>query len=312
MIGLYAQGSATGGLGHLSRTIALGHYLDAKERRNMLFADVDDYARRWLEERNVRFLPSEDICKHSPSDVIIDTISTNLEIKNCLSTANRRIVISPTCKIFDIATHVFVRELGEFCKNIRPTAVVLENEYFAFFSDEPDGVEKQYCSDPLTLGVVLSGGINEDHLVDKLITCLAKTNTVGKIIYVGAPINVAQELPIEFRRLNLVNSSQDLWKELSGIDIFVGRQGLMLFEAIGKGIPVFSILLEGEEPKNRTFASKGLLTQIDANDLGFSCLSRMLVENVWLQDFKHRVVEYAQRLEKNLLFRQVFDLIEGE
>ena len=236
MIGLYAQGSAKGGLGHLSRTIAFGHYLDVKDRQNILFADVDDYARKWLEERNVRFRPSGDICKHCPADVIIDTISANPKIKNCLRAANRRIVISPSCKIFDIATHVFVRELGEFCQNIPSTAVVLENEYFAFFAEKPDGVNKKSCDDPITLGVVLSGGVSEDRLVDMLIASLAKTKAVRKIIYFGGPMEGTHNLPFEVQRLRITPSSKLLWEELSAVDIFVGRQGVMLFEAIARGI----------------------------------------------------------------------------
>ena len=75
---------------------------------------------------------------------------------------------------------------------------------------------------------------------------------------------------------------------------------------------VFSMLLEGEKQKNLAYVSKGLITQIEANELGFARLSELLSEKIWLHDFKRRVVEYARGLEKNLLFRQVFDLIGGE
>lgn len=302
MIYLYSQGSETVGLGHLNRTIRLSELFAESNVPHKLLFNLDPYAKTWVENKTRKYLSVYDVEIEDLDAVVIDAIYIDEYTKQLFCNANKRVVISPVFNAFDIATHVLVRELSEDDRlSIPASAEVIQAESFAFITSVRRKNEVlDYSS--IRIGICLSGG-KQDFPYECFFNSIEKISGVDSITVVGQIDKVKSKITVNV--IPIQKNTALLWKKLENINIFIGRQGLMVSEALAQGIPAISLREVGESQKNNVAIKSEMIMSGEISMSGFKRLNEFLRNKNNLRKTQKKILEYVKDKAKSDLFEAI-------
>lgn len=259
----FVQAGASVGLGHLCRSAALAKGLARAGIRTRFCLDADALGGQRARELGLDLEPAA--CKGAPGGAaIIDAVSVSEDQASRIGQFPQRILISPVCDRADLATHVLVRSVSPELRDALPVASVLVvNPAFGFVTAE--GLKASPLAfDNLIIGLCLSGG-DDPFDLDALIRGLASIDRVREIRVLSrrAP-GVKPEGGVSLLHRE---ASPEPWKFLSPANVFIGGEGVMIFEAVAQGMPAFSICRSQYVFKNQVLVDAGCV-ELVARDQG--------------------------------------------
>ncbi|MBF9053383.1 hypothetical protein LSUCC1028_03935 [Rhodobacterales bacterium LSUCC1028] len=194
-------------------------------------------------------------------NIIIDAVSVTDEFQSEIIGKNKVILISPISNSYDYATHLCLREPLSNSEKAHDKKCFID-PYFAFSGCAANTKTSFQIKDRYNIGVCISGSkqyVNVSNLLSRLLT--KKYVEEIKVISNEEDLIVYQEAgPIEIKRF-----TKNIWEFLENIDIFVTGDGIMLYEAIYRGIPTLSFCRDAHSAKNKNFADK-LFINVQQND----------------------------------------------
>jgi hypothetical protein len=302
MIYLYSQGSESVGLGHLNRTIRLSELFAASNLPHKLLFNLDPYAKTWVENKTKKYLSVYDVEIKNLDAVVIDAICIDKYTRQLFCNASKRVVISPVFNAFDIATHVLVRELSEDVRlSIPASAEVIQEESFAFITSVIRENDKLNYSS-INIGICLSGG-KQDFPYECFFNSIEKISGIDSITVVGQIEQVKSNITVNV--IPIQENTVLLWRKLENINIFIGRQGLMVSEALAQGIPVISLKEVGESQKNNAAIKSEMVMSCEISMNGFKRLHDFLRNKKNLQKAHNKIVDYVKDKAKSDLFEAI-------
>ena len=185
-------------------------------------------------------------------NIIVDAVSITDKFKSEITDKNIVILISPMSFSYDYATHLCLREPLSDPEKAHGKKCFID-PYFAFSVCETNTKASFQIKDKYNLGICISGSKQYVN-ISNLVSCLLTKKYIGaiKVISNEDDLFVYQESgSIEIKRF-----SEDIWKFFENIDIFVTGDGIMLYEAISRGIPTLSFCRDAHSTKNKYFADK--------------------------------------------------------
>lgn len=308
MILFFAQGSDSLGMGHVSRTLILYRECRKADIPCALVLALDAYADSVMGASQMEYCAPNKALMDTADMVVIDAVEISDELASLLASVRCRILISPVFNKFELATHIFVRELARDVKKALPPRVkVIEDINFAFITAElrPDRV-LDYRG--LHVGICLSGG-RQDFPLSRLLFYLKAIENLVSVTVVGDSMDYGGDTRVTF--IPVEETSKQLWKRLKHINVFIGRQGLMVSEAVAQTLPVVSFLEEDEAPKNEVLNSLGLVRHFEISDSGFTKACDHLKQKEGLESCHNKIKEFLQTKikSKESLFVAISDLI---
>jgi len=307
LIFFYAQGSKLTGLGHLSRTIRLSALFSESNIPHDLVFDLDSYAKNWILSRGIKYSNIKDVHLDKFDCVVIDAIHVNNEQKALLSRCNRRIIISPVCNIFHIATHILVRELAKDARlAISDSIHITVDESFSFITSEME-VNEDLDFTTLEIGVCLSGG-SQIFPYELFLDYIDTTPSISGLTIVGGKEKVTSKIPIN--QISHQKTSEDLWHQLKHINLFIGRQGLMVAEALAKSLPVITLTETSESLKYTDFIERGIVKNFEISEHGFKQMSNFMSEASNVHGVNKKVTGHLKSGDSSSLFRALSGIIK--
>ncbi|MDX1590243.1 MAG: hypothetical protein R3296_15040 [Oleiphilaceae bacterium] len=283
-LALYVQASASMGLGHLTRSLAVSRALTAMgfEVRFMLAAD--SYGREKAEAMGIR---SETLSTFT--SVIIDAASIPEEDARFLRQFRHRILISPVCDRADLATQVLVRAVSEKLRSsLDQNARVTEDPSFALTTTkrlEP----RKLTFERIRLGICLSGGrdaLNMGEFVDRMVR-IPSVSTIHVLHHEALEVSPEWSTEIHQARYH-----EDPWSYFSDINVFIGGDGLLISEAIAQGIPTLSLTTEDHYFKNQHLNDSGHLKCFFREALDYWSLQQLLANRHSLEEMHRTAREH--------------------
>jgi len=293
----YAEGSKDIGLGHLGRTIALFNYFNKEFRDCKLYFKVDSFSSKWLLNSGVKY--EEEFDDQINCDVIfIDTTSVSKRFANRLSNISKKILISPIFNLMDLPTHILVRDSsGLNIGNIKSDVILISNPEFSLITSCFSKPHKSNYQS-LNIGVCLSGG-SQDFPIKDLLRTLNAMPEVGQVIYIT---NSEHEFHGDKLQLHCkVESPDELWEVFKNINVFIGRQGLMVFEAMHRGVPVISLRESDEVNKITTDMAGGNMLFYDVND-SEGKVTDFLKNRQLLKSINKRLIKQNMEVQSDALY----------
>lgn len=194
-------------------------------------------------------------------NIIVDAVSITDKFKSEITDKNIVILISPMSSSYDYATHLCLREPLSNSEKAHDKKCFID-PYFAFSGCATNTKTSFQIKDRYTLGVCISGSKQYVN-VSNLLSCLLTKKYIEaiKVISNEEDLFVYQETgSIEIER-----PTGNIWEFFENIDIFVTGDGIMLYEAISRGIPTLSFCRDAHSSKNKHFADK-LFINVPQND----------------------------------------------
>ena len=254
----YLQGSASVGMGHLSRSAALISALESHGYNSevVLRVDTEGHAfahNKGLTSREVELaeIPS------ARSKVIIDAIAIPGNDARWLYEMDQRVLISPVCDRGDIATDVLLRSLSEELRGqLSADCRVTQDDRYAYASAAGLAM-RALTYDDLVIGICLSGGSSQAD-VGALVDAALRVPGVTEIRVIHPDKNsVSQGSDIIRHR----TFSVDPWSFLAPINVFVGGSGVMIAEAVAQGLPCLSVTPREGMTKNPSLVDSGCIEE---------------------------------------------------
>ena len=307
MICLYAQGSKSVGMGHLVRTMRLSELCTAANVSHILVFELDAYAENWVSSSGSKFFTIEALDAVNLDTVVIDAVSIDKHAEQLFSNAKQRVIITPVFNAFQMATHVLVRELSDAARlSIPLSAEVVEDVSFSFITSD---VKKKRGLDfsSINIGICLSGG-KQDFPYDAFFECIEKVPALASVTLVGEDKRSDVDFSVEV--IPFEKSSRSLWHKLSHINLFIGRQGLMVAEALAQSIPVVSLRGINEKQKNLDFIEQGMVKSCEISTQGIEEMGEFLSKKSNIQKAHEKVIEYLEDKDSSSLFRALTKVLK--
>lgn len=307
MLYLYAQGSKSIGMGHLFRTIRLAELCVQENVAHALILDLDVYAEDWISQRDIEYLTINAFDGVELEAVVIDAISIGSHLERLFRSARQRVVISPVFNAFHIATHVLVRELSKAVRlALKPSVELIEDESFAFSTAEvKQNRELEYSS--LNVGVCLSGG-KQSFPFAIFFEYLEAIPGLESVTLVGEDESCHANFSVDV--IPFQESSAALWDKLAHVNVFIGRQGLMVAEALAQSIPVISLRDGQEVQKNMAFIEQGIMKSCEISSIGLEEMAEFLSQKKNIQSVNDRLRGYLRNKDSNSLFSALIKVLK--
>lgn len=191
-----------------------------------------------------------------PAALLLDSIHVPSSLSEWAHAYFPRILISTICDRADLASHVLVRDAPDSLRAALTDGVELYVDHdFAFTTAQ--GLQQSAINfDTLKVGLCLSGGDDPIDL-DAIIATIALNDGVTEIRVIDRRFP-ASNVP---SGVTLLHSPpcREPWQFLSGINVFIGGDGVMLSEAIVQAIPSVSLTTSDRIDKNRFLMNAGAM-----------------------------------------------------
>jgi spore coat polysaccharide biosynthesis predicted glycosyltransferase SpsG len=301
------QADMSVGMGHLIRSISLikklrSHGINA----SMLIlgdanfdASIKNNNIKVIEKLHSRISTLVFDCLHIPCNIELEVLRYKV-----------RVLISPEFAQPHLVTHALVRNIEETFKQQLSTYATIktENNYgFTSVSVDSSSIFNNASIDGLyAVGLCLTGGAEDPKVAE-----------IAKILC--ANDNVA-EVRIKTRRSILINGpgsqkckylddSKDLWSQLSGVNVFVGGDGLMLYEAVYRNIFCLSLTSISRIYKNKALIDAGFVTPILIDESLESQINDILMNTRYVADIQKRLQDCRAAIRPDQLTEDLIDVI---
>lgn len=266
----HVQAGTRVGMGHIARSAALMAGMRSLGIACDLSLDAD--------APGIAFARARGLTPNAGPDrpcaaLIIDALDLPGPVRAAAAGVCPRILVSPVCADADIATHVALRDMPpDLAGQLAPTARVVTDPDFAFVTAQ--GLTRRACDyDSLHIGLCLSGGVDRLAL-DPLVDSLLAAPDVARLTVIDPRRPAQAETP--GGRVRHVAPGPDPWYDLSGINLFIGGDGVMLAEAVAQAIPAISLTTAQRAPKNAALVATGAMTCVLRGDKMGAQLTRTL------------------------------------
>ncbi|WP_156524463.1 hypothetical protein [Halomonas sp. G11] len=257
IVAFHVQASKTVGMGHLARSSALIDSLNSLGVKTVLQLDADEKGRSEAESRG-HYIFSD--VSSLATVLIIDAINIPASLYDLARNFYPRILISPICDNPLIASHILVRDAPEeLQKMVEPShSQLIVDPDFAFVT--AGGVSpsvKKYKR--INAGICLSGADNTLD-IEEIIHLIFETPYLDSISVIDRREPICK-VPKGKKLFHAVPNGKP-WEFFSKINFFIGGDGVMLAEAIARGIPAISLTTLERKAKNQALADSGALKAI--------------------------------------------------
>lgn len=249
----HVQAGTRVGMGHLSRARGLMTELQNMKINCNLHLDSDaegaQKAREWG-------MAPIDMLPEPPSALVIDAVRLNCIRPETMQQYAPRILISPVFNRADMVSHALVRAVSPELRAALPADVTLRTKLDYAFATAHGLCSRALNFEKLEIGLCLSGGADPMELN----SVLALLEGLPQVIRV-AVIDPRSLTPFE-TSLQHVSNAENPWDFLTGINLFIGGDGVMLAEAIAQGLPTISLSTPRRKAKNLWLEKSGALRVI--------------------------------------------------
>ena len=277
-IDFFVEASETIGMGHLARVGAIANHLRARQVTSSIFLAGDASAQEFANDRKIPVQPGRPVGDRNFA--VIDAVSLPNEALAEIAGYTVRIVLSPAFRELSYATHYLARSLP--INGVLPTGVQSQiNSDFSFVT--ADGSERnQKELGEVSLGVCISGG--KSVATVRIAESLLMAHSVKEVFAISR-----EAVPSWLKRLPNFHHTAPVaqpWEFLSNCTVFIGGDGVMVGEAVARGIPTFSLSRDENGSKNQGLAAKGALVQIAWADVESGILAAMLEDRELLNQLR--------------------------
>lgn len=262
----FVQAGEKIGLGHLHRTALLAQSLEQYGIKTKLCLDADDYGRENAQQLGLEIIMQDD----ADSEVaIIDAVTLPETLRIRVEQFSKRILISPVFDRPDLATHVLVRAESPGLSNaLSEHAILIVDARFGLITVQ-EASPKPWEFDQLVVGICLSGGADAPYL-NELVETIASTPGVVQVLLLSrqAPSLSTSASAAVIHAPHRSNP----WHFLDSANVFVGGDGLMLYEAVARGLPTFSFSRTEHAFKNGALVEAGCAKLLSPDKRGIDSL----------------------------------------
>ena len=286
----FVEGGALVGMGHISRVASLVSQFNCRgiSSKISLFGDLS--AKRFAENLNLPL--GKPPSHHEGAVAVVDAVHLPRGVLAELERYSTRIVISPAFKFLDHSTHYFARTLPTLGALPARVTTKIDQDY-AFVT--AGGVSPQKEEKVGThVGLCISAGAS--NFGHKIAGALLRTNSLSSVHAISA----AKPPAALINRKDFFHSfgTPDPWDFFSDCGVFVGGDGLMVSEAVARGVPAFSLSVGAASKKNELLVSEGAIIPFTWADVDSGALAKMLVDSRLLAGTR-RAASRVYRPEKS-------------
>lgn len=305
-VNIFFEASKKAGLGHLSRVSKLG--LDLKSMGievNYAF-EVDGYAREMVENHGIKATKLSDI---ETAVAIVDALRLPESLEATFARHRVRAIISPKYNRPDLATHVFVSNLNEELKaGISPGSQISVNASYLFsHCHEVTSKPKDFSS--LEVGFYLPQARAYFDL-DLMLSELLSLQNLHTLRFLGSE-DLRDETAIDPRFLRS-ELTVNPWDFFDTVNVIIAGDGLVVGEAIYRGIPVISLGVQENSFKQKYLVDSGSVFRLDAKEprLVDSVISLLRDRTVLLKAHVS-AKEVAANIEPSYLAKKIAQLTKN-
>jgi spore coat polysaccharide biosynthesis predicted glycosyltransferase SpsG len=305
-ITFYIQVSSSIGIGHLSRSSCLIKGLKNKGIKVTVKLSADDFG---ICEANLRNLHNNTkwYSDTDKSVVIIDAVHVNESDIKALMLFDKRIVISPIFNRFDIATHVFVRDMSNEMRRNLPSRVSLHESFAFSFATSKNLNKKDLKFKRLKIGICLSGG-KIDNNINTLLNIFNKVDNIDEVRIIDRRAPHVDTADHNYK-ISVIAHTDRPWNFMSSVNVFIGGEGVMLSEAIAQGIPTISLGNKGFKCKSEKLEDSGALKMLSKNPIDELELIKILSDNNCLHDMHISAINAMNSNMPDSLINEIFNNI---
>ena len=275
----FVEASAEIGMGHLSRAASLINQLSSQGKSSNLHLFGDSLGRLFAQKRGLAYGVSHG--QSQASVAIIDAVSFRPDVLKKIASYPVRVVISPSFRSLEIATHYLARSTP-ISGVLQDATYVDINEDYAFVSSMSDSAEKPNRKS-MSLGICLTAGQSSTSF--QLAELLLASPSISEIRVISST-RPPQSLRAQ-SRLILQGQTLDPWGFFSTCDRFIGGDGLMVSEAVAMHKSTFSLVTDLASPKNIGLISKGAILPFTWKDAVSGRLSKCVTDEKVIRNLRN-------------------------
>lgn len=268
MIDIYFEAGAKIGMGHLLRSARLYRYFREKGQAGAFYGQVDSVARRFAKDLGLHF--DKEFSRMSET-VVIDAINIPKSDEKQLSNFKNRFALVELQNHLKLPTEYFLRSGSATLENQEKT-VVVDPRFILTEVGAPASEIRSYAS--IHIGICLTAGdsLGERVFVDSILGW----EGVERVFL------ISRDTPVVERKLSAKiehrTPGANPWNFLRDINVFLGGNGLMLGEAINRGIPTFMASNAAGRVKNAALVDAEVVAPVGNDKVGAEHLVNMLKE----------------------------------
>lgn len=289
-------------MGHLARSASVYKTLEKLGYAGTFAGSLDETA--WDFARS-HGLPMRGDLEPSSDMVVMDCLTLAGSVKATLRSYAIRASLTALPDAPDLPTHYFLRSYPP--DPARDTARYIVQPGFALSGMRPEFIEELFF-DEIHVGLCLSAGKELDEW--ELAVALLDSPSVKSVSVISR-----SAIPVTLcNRENVKHSTptHEPWRFLDSINVFVGGDGVMLGEALKRGLPVFSVTDEMGFEKNRALAESGTIYPV-RRDLDETLMLKELVADLdKLNRLRHRSVAFVEETARFGLAEALVEVLEGK
>jgi len=253
---LHVQARSDRGVGHVHRSAALFKQLTALGaevccRVNGDEVGIDLASRLGLSE-------SSRSAQAKARVLVVDALELSEADVSFYAGFEKRFLISPVFDDYRFFTHIFVRSPITGSQGLVPeTARVYCKPSYAFVTCA-SAVHHRSDLSRVDVGICLSGSVSFSF-IRRLVSAVASVTKVDtiRLVVPDAHSAAVSDTGKVIQGGVLLNP----WDFFENINVFIGGEGLMLAEAVSRGVPTFSVAT-GDSCRNQSLSSIGALQVI--------------------------------------------------
>lgn len=299
-IDFWVEASLEAGMGHLVRGANVHKKVKQMGYSSAFAGSLDKDARSFARQYGVAV---EEFLGPSRDMVVIDCLHLADPIEDMLARYRVRASFTPLPAHPELPTHYFLRSHPE---KRRRNATYVIDPIFALAGIRTASIEEIQFRN-IHVGVCLSAGQELDEW--ELVSRLSSSAAVSNISVISRSDRRKDQL--SDRQLKYSAPRLDPWAFLATIDVFVGGDGVMIGEAVARGLPVFSITDALGTLKNATLVEAGVVYPV-RRDLGETqALAKLMTRLDILKELRCSSLAFAESAWKRGLAEAVIEVREG-
>ncbi len=298
MINIVCIASETIGLGHLFRCKAIYDYYLASSIPCRFFLDGDDYSYNIAKRLDINYisqLPS------TSKTVVVDGLSLSEQLSDWVKCHPLKILVSPVFDKPNIFDYLLVRYLSNKAKyRFTGVSTIIDSSFSFVTCADIHPIRLQFKE--LTLGICLGGGgLSSD--IPTIIDALDHIDIVKNIKLI-----TGENYTYDSSKITTSPFIVDPWSFLNGINCFIGAEGNLISEALSRGIPTLSLLLDTTNNKNYHLSELGILNTAARNPLDKNAIVKWLSDLQNLSDVNRKIIKNINQGTASALPRQILYL----
>lgn len=304
-IDFYLQAGLEFGYGHLARVARLTAQFRDMGWGVRHFGELDPSGVSIAEKRGITLVGPT---AQTSETLVIDSVEIVASDEAHVTRYKNRIVLSPTFRRMELASHLFLRSPQVFdSRALRSSVDIKVDERFGFAGIRPAPRRDRFPSE-LRVGVCMSAGKpgSEWAVAQHILTC-------GLAYSVHVLSRAPRPSPLASWP-NLVSSHplERPWDFLQGINVFLGGHGVMVAEAIMRGLPTIAFGTPSQLAKNQGTLALGLHAAVDLEGNWRKSIEKLFSDVDYLSRLGETANQYAKTDPSNVLADEIVAVAQAD